>query len=443
MRHGRGPGGWRFHHHRRRWGGPGAYLRHRLRRRIFVWFGVSILLTGAASAAIMWMVASPGKWFEREIDHIRTFASHRFADVWDEPDARARLAQGMADDLRLGVAVRDDTGIIVSRHGLACRDDVYTIPVVRDGMTLGHVDACLADGHHPVPRAGIIWILVAGGVLWAASGAIALRLTRPLVHLVEVTRRIGAGELDVADAVPRFGYGEFRVIGEAVQDMAARIRKQLDDQRELLAAVSHELRTPLGHLRVLIDLSAQAGADPKWVTELEREVLAIDTMVAQLLASSRVDFGNLQRRELDAVELSLRALERAGLDPTLLDAEVESIDVQADAALVLQALANMLRNAAEHGEGVAALEVRATDREVTWRVLDDGPGFGTGLASAFDAFARGPQRKARAGSLGLGLALVRRIAEAHGGAATATDRPEGGAAVRLTIPRKGPVAEED
>lgn len=422
------------------WRNPGSYLRHRLRRRIFVWFGVSILLTGAASAAIMWMVASPGKWFEREIDNVRTFAANRFADVWEDPDARARLAQGMADDLELGVAVRDATGTVVSRHGLACRDDVYSIAVVRQGATLGHIDACLAEGHNPAPRAGFWWIFLAGGILWAASGAIALRLTRPLVHLVEVTRRIGAGELDVADAVPRFGYGEFRVIGEAVQDMAKRIRKQLDDQQELLAAVSHELRTPLGHLRALIDLAAQSGADPKWVDELEREVLAIDTMVSQLLASSRVDFGSLQRRDLDAVELSLRALERAGLDPTLLDAEVESIDVQADAALVLQALANMLRNAAEHGDGVATLEIRATDTHVTWRVLDDGPGFGKSLDHAFDAFSPGPQRKARAGSLGLGLALVRRIAEAHGGTASGADRPEGGAAVRLTLPRGGPVA---
>jgi signal transduction histidine kinase len=278
--------------------------------------------------------------------------------------------------------------------------------------------------------------LVAGAILWGASGAIALRLTRPLVKLVDLTRQIGDGNLDADAGLARFGHSEFRIIAEAVADMAARIRKQLDDQRELLAAVSHELRTPLGHMRALVDIARQSGADAAWVGELEAEIVALDTMVDQLLASSRVDFGKLDARPLDAVELGLRALERAGLDPTLLDSDGERIGVEADAALVLQALANLLRNAKEHAGGATALEIRHRDADVSWSVVDRGPGFGDGASRAFDAFARGAGGKPRAGSLGLGLALVRRIARAHGGDAAAADDPAGGARVTLTLPRR-------
>jgi signal transduction histidine kinase len=432
----------RHHHHRhhhgpRRLRGPAAYLRARLRRRIFAWFGVSILVTGLVSSAILWVVTAPAGSWRAEIDNLRTFTGHRFADVWDDPAARERLTASMVEDLKLDVVVRDASGATLHQRGDAC-DDGYDVPVVRAGEHLGTVAVCLGRHREANPRHGLLWVLVAGAVLWAASGAIAMRLTRPLMRLVDMTRRIGDGELDLAEGMRGFGHSEFRVIGQAVADMAERIQQQLTDQRELLAAVSHELRTPLGHLRVLTELARDAGAEPSWVADIEQELLAIDTMVDQLLASSRVDFGNLEARPLDAVQLGLRALERAGVDPTCLDADAETVDVEADAALVLQALANLLRNAAEHAGGVQALEIRHTDDEVTWTVVDAGPGFGGDHAQAFDAFARGGTRKPRAGSLGLGLALVRRIAQAHGGDAEAKDVPGGGARVSLTVPRRAP-----
>jgi signal transduction histidine kinase len=263
-----------------------------------------------------------------------------------------------------------------------------------------------------------------------------MRLTRPLARLVDVTRRLGAGELDARLHLPRIDRGELQIIADAVNEMAARIEKQVGDQRELLAAVSHEIRTPLGHLRVLVDLARERGAEPAWVEDLDHEIRAIDALVDQLLANSRVEFGNLDRRELDGVQLALRALDRAGLDPTLLDASAERAPMTGDAALLLQAIANLLRNAAEHGGGRATrLEVHATADAVSFAVEDDGPGFPPGeLERAFDAFHRRADGKPRAGSLGLGLALVRRIAHAHGGTAHAENRKDHGARVTLTIP---------
>jgi two-component system, OmpR family, sensor kinase len=415
----------------------GHYLRARLRRRLFVWFGASILVTGLFAGALAWLVQPGGGWWEKNLENLRTFASHRYAEVWDEPAARDRLTRDLASDFDLRITLLDRDGTVLARHGEPC-DDAFIAPLLgHDGRPLGELRGCI--DHMPGHRPFLLYFLVGATVLWAASGVIAMRLTRPLAQLVHVTRQIGAGKLDARMHLPRFGHNELQVIAEAINDMAARIEKQIADQRELLAAVSHEIRTPLGHVRVLLDLAGSRGADPALVRELERELVAIDGLVDQLLASSRVEFGNLERRELDGVQLGLRALERAGLDPTLLDADAETAPLSADAALLLQALANLLRNASEHGGGPTTLRVRCSPDEVVFEVDDDGPGFPPGdLDAVFDAFHRGPTSKARAGSLGLGLALVRRIAQAHGGRASASNPPGGGARVAISIPVRAP-----
>jgi signal transduction histidine kinase len=289
------------------------------------------------------------------------------------------------------------------------------------------------DGHHHTsPR--LLALLGGAMVLWGMSGMISWRLTRPLAALVQVTRDIGAGRLDARMDVERMGADDLAVIGEAVNDMAERIAKQLEDQRELLAAVSHEIRTPLGHLRVLLDLARESGLSDGTAHELEREVLLIDALVDQLLASSRLDFGTIDRRSLDAVDLAIRGLERANLDPTLLHVETDARTIAGDAALIGQALANLLRNAEEHGGGVTTLRVADSREQLAFEVEDSGSGFAEGeLGRAFESFRRG--EGTGRGSLGLGLSLVRRIAQAHGGDAQAWNVPGGGAKVRFTVSR--------
>src|SRR4029079_16629894 len=139
--------------------------------------------------------------------------------------------------------------------------------------------------------------LVALFVLSGVSGAIAFRLTRPLLMVVRVAQDIGDGKLETRLDVSRHR-GETRLLAGAINEMAERIEQQVKDQRQLLAAVSHELRTPLGHMRVLID-TAREAKDGKALGELEREVLVLDDLVGRLLASSRLEFGNLDCRPLD------------------------------------------------------------------------------------------------------------------------------------------------
>jgi signal transduction histidine kinase len=286
--------------------------------------------------------------------------------------------------------------------------------------------------HDAMGRGRGHWLLAvfaAGTVLWMISGKIAFKIARPLQELLRVTDEIGAGRLSARAEIPPWRMGEMAYLGQAVNDMAARIEKQMKDQRELLAGVSHEIRTPLARIRVLLELGRSRGGDAKTFDELEREVVEIDALVGQLLASARLDFANLSVRPLDAVELARRALERAGVSEAgVLDVPVgTALTFDGDATLLARALANLLENARRHGGGVTRLGVRQRAGDgVVFEVDDAGPGF----PAAGDTRERQPRPE---GSLGLGLVLVRRIADAHRGGVTLSNRAEGGARVRLEV----------
>jgi two-component system OmpR family sensor kinase len=276
-----------------------------------------------------------------------------------------------------------------------------------------------------------------GMVLWAASGAIARRLSRPLGELARVANELGAGNLAARARLGRHHHGEMAALAVTINEMASRIERHLAEQREVLAAVSHELRTPLARIRILTEMGRDQGVAHKTLDDLDREVIEMDTLVGDLLASSRLDFAALSKRPLNAAEAAARALERAGADPSALLVEDEAgpteaeIRVEADATLLGRALANLIDNARKHGGGVEALRVKRENGHVAFEIEDHGEGLPDGEETRiFEPF----YRRSEQGSLGLGLALVRRIAEAHGGRAFAENRRMGGARVGIELP---------
>jgi two-component system OmpR family sensor kinase len=413
-----------------------GYFRGQLHQRIFFWFGASILLTGVMVISVMQLLGEGGFW-RRELQHGAAFLEEQFARYWDSPSDRDALAQGIASNFETAVIVLNSRGEVLGVYGGACNRVEFSLRIFKNSEPRGEVKICrhrhLTWGLWRV----LLPLLLSGAMLWAASGRIARRLARPLWELSRVAQDIGSGHLSSRMHLRPHGPGEvreIRVLSYSINDMAARIERQLADQRELLAAVSHELRTPLSRIRLLVELIRVNGADPKALDDLDREVVEIDSLVGELLASSRLDFAALTPHSLDAVEVAKRALDRAGLSTSLLSAEGTPRPFEADAGLIARALANLIENAKVHGGGLTGLRVRFGSKAVAFEAEDSGPGFSSGEAGrVFSPLHRQPGKTRDAGSLGLGLALVRRIAEAHGGKAYASNRPQGGAIVGFEV----------
>lgn len=407
------------------------FVRSRLHRRLFVWFGASILATALTAALAAHLLGSSDAGWRRSMQRAGTFLGGQFSEVWDEPPRREALAGSLARDLGASVLLFDEAGGSLGQFGPPCRWTDVTAKVRSPSGRAGSVAVCAPRS----PRRGLVFfgvLAVAALTLWGATGLVARRLTRPLGELVKVANAIGAGELSSRVKSPARHVGELADLAEAINDMADRIERQMADQRELLAAVSHEIRSPLARLRVLLEVARDKGAPDAVADDMEREVLEIDSLVGELLASSRLDFDAIEPREIEAAELAARALERDGLSPDVLCVRAADTRIDADPTLVSRALANLLDNAKRHGGGARRLSVVREGSELSFVVEDEGPGFAPEeLPKVFDKFVRG--ERSAGSSLGLGLSLVRRIATAHGGRAFAENREGGGARVGFSV----------
>ncbi|GAA1057810.1 two-component sensor histidine kinase [Agromyces luteolus] len=255
--------------------------------------------------------------------------------------------------------------------------------------------------------------------------------------------------------------GEFRAVLDELAASDARIRaareeveRQEQARRELVTRVAHDLRVPLAGIRAQAEaLQDGLAPDPdRYLARIASQVDRLDALVADLFAVSQIDAGTLHLRTerlsladvaSDAVA-ELRGLaDGAGVRLDLDVASDASPTVDGDALQLGRAVANLLANALQHtpAGGRIAVTVDGEGDEVRLAVADSGPGFAPEeLAHAFEAgwrgsSARSPHRLDVTGGAGLGLAIVRGIARAHGGDASATNAPAGGAVLALTLPR--------
>lgn len=406
----------------------------RLQRRLFLWFGASIFVTlVVVSLAFAGLERFEGGVRPRWQGGLE-LVSWQASQVWADPEARAAWAAHLAEGLGWTLELEDASHASLVRYGPTLRHTHLLAPVRVDGKLVGYVRVDTSPMRHgwwPV----LALLVLLFGMLWAAAGRIARRIAWPVADLTRVARALGEGRLSARAEV--HGKGEVRELATVMNEMASRLERQLRDQRELLAAVSHELRTPLSRVRLLLELGRSGGDVGHTLDEVESEVVEMDRLVGELLAGARMDFSAVSRVSLDARDVAARALERSGLPPALLQVETEHRAFQGDPTLLGRALANLLENATRHAAGVSALRVTDEPSAVVFSVEDPGPGFSPGEADRlFQPFQRGVRSKeGEQAGLGLGLALVRRIAEAHGGRAFAENRSGGGARVGFTVPR--------
>lgn len=280
---------------------------------------------------------------------------------------------------------------------------------------------------------------LAGGLI---AGTVR-QLLQPLEGMAEAARALAAGQ-EVEVAVP--GEPELQPVAQALQQLAVAQRAREDEielrlalTQELAAVVAHEVRNPLQSLTMLADLVAHEPEEARRREVLEgiqQELALIEEVVRRLVDSG----GELQllRRAVDLGELLERC--RRLQAPLAREGSVElsiagsGAEVRADGPLLRRAVENLVHNAvcvlAEQGGGRVVLATEVSPSVVRVIVEDDGPGVAESERERiFEAGVSG-----RSGGSGLGLALARRVAEAHGGSLGCSRSALGGARFTLELP---------
>jgi signal transduction histidine kinase len=243
---------------------------------------------------------------------------------------------------------------------------------------------------------------------------------------------------------------EIARLGNRLNEMLVRLESALERERTLVANASHELRTPLALMKTEIELAlAEPASAPELAAALRsagEETDRLSQLADDLLLLARIDSGTLPlRRSSVAVgdllnSIATRFRRRADDAQREIDVVVPAgMEVLADRRRLEQALGNLVENALRYGAGTVRLEAVEHQGSLELHVIDQGEGFPAGFVSrAFERFSRGSRDAA---GTGLGLAIVAAIADAHGGRASTSNSPSGGADVALVFPTSRVSAE--
>ena len=359
------------------------------------------------------------------------------------PEERpARLAE-LRDLIRMKVSLVDPNDEIPAG---ACVEEIVHVPAKRRGgrpQLLIPIDEhdCLRVGPGKVPGSPAIGMAVIAGtsiaIAFLVAATIALRQRRQIAILSKGARALGQGDLRARIRLRRLG--SLSPVGRQFNDMAGRLQSSFERREALLAAIAHELGTPLARIRVALglmrDLDRPAdrqrridgiGDDLDAIEDLSREI------TAWLQAAGKLN-------DDDAASLH-EAVESLQSAVPLRIEELPDVAVRAQPRSLHRAIDNLVANAGRYARTEIVLDARVEGEDLVIEVRDDGPGIAPeDRERVFEPFTRlDPSRDRRTGGMGLGLAIVRRIAEGHGGSAQMTDAPEGGACCTLRWPLARP-----
>lgn len=428
--------------------------------------------------AVLALFALGSGWmFQRQIERERvrfeSIASERTA-AWGDliqrslpgPEApaaeQAHALLEWAERLRMPLALDDAQGRRIASSPLFAEREAERPPPRRiavrldDGRTLWLLRRARPprpggppDGAPPAHGARAPWfapppwaqgtgVLLVLALLFVAVAAgaypVVRRLTRRLEALKHGVEQFGAGAL--GQRVDDSGRDEVAAVAASFNRAAERIEALVRSNQSLLANASHELRSPLARLKMA--LAMLDGADGERREHLKREIdtdiAELDALVEEVLLASRLDARSLDvaREPVDLRALALEEAARTGAD---VDDGAPACTVRGDERLLRRALRNLLENARRYGGGDATVTWREHGNAVEVAVSDRGPGVPEAYRERiFEPFFRLPGHAEREGGVGLGLSLVRQIAQAHGGSVRCEPRAGGGSTFVLSLP---------
>lgn len=338
--------------------------------------------------------------------------------------------------IAVGERVQNEDASCIARRVVLPDGEPVTITAMRarPGLTLTQICAVF------------IAVFAVGSLLLGRSFA------EPLRRMASAARAFGRGDTRARVAIRR--RDEVGEVARAFDEMADQIVDLRRAERELLANISHELRTPLTRIRLALEI---AGGDASGFASQSREDIAedldeLERLISDVLDAARMDLGAEQPKGLSPLrtelvnvhDLVVRSVARFQANhperPIRVSDEAAGHVVEADPVQFRRALDNLLENAHKYSPDTGSeveLHVIASEEAFHFHVIDHGMGIAEeDQENLFRPFFRAERSRSRtSGGLGLGLLLVRRIAEAHGGTASIKSEPGKGTEAIVSLPR--------
>jgi two-component system OmpR family sensor kinase len=412
-------------------------MHSRLFLKIYLTLLASLAAVAVASAAFVWLGQGEeeSSWQSQRA---------RFVAALIPPDMDRRSVEATLERLSRAfdadIAVYDPRGRLIASAGQPLPRDIVELPWHHGPRGNFHTMVTeLPDGRavaarmerpfRSVGRNPLAYLALIASVIGLAAYPVVRHLTRRLERLRGGVDAWGRG--DFVARVPEDGSDEVAAVAKSFNRAADYVERLIKSHRALLANASHELRSPLARLRIAIDLYERAP-DENRKEEIVRNLAELDTLVEEILLASRLDHVD----KLDAPEsVDLLALVSEEGARNGVEVSGTPATVTGDARLLGRLVRNLMQNALRHGGPPVTATVVQAGSMVELRVRDRGPGIPDSQSTrVFEPFYRPSGRSEAAGGWGLGLALVRQIAERHGGAVHYETPSGGGACLVVTLP---------
>lgn len=332
------------------------------------------------------------------------------------------------------VTLRDRSGALLShagealpappadQHGSGVRHVRGLHPVAMLQLPDGRWIVATRDQHRP--RAG--WLFAIGLLaLTIAIGAypVVRRITRRLENLQRSVDALGAGALNARVRVE--GKDEVANLATSFNRAAERIEKLVNSQRQMLATASHELRSPLARMRIALELLEREDRQ-ELREQLKKDIAELDDLVGEILLATRLQAVDEPERFAPVDFTALVADEASRFNVRVTD---DPVTIDGDSRLLRRMIRNLLENAQRHSGGseIAASVKRTSDGTIVLRIEDQGPGVPEEERERiFEPFYRVKGARETGEGFGLGLSLVKQIAQRHGGDVRCLPRPGSG-----------------
>ncbi|MET1413274.1 HAMP domain-containing sensor histidine kinase [Roseibium sp. HPY-6] len=418
-----------------------SVLMRRLYLQIYATIVGSLVLVVILSG-LLWEAVGRERLNRNILDTVSRFVALTLPPADASHADQQRTIQGLGAELDIALALFDENGDPIAVYGepdmpperrsgetgwFRARGGPILSLALPDGRWL------VADAHDGSPLEPLLNLLFTLALVAVCVGIgvypISRRLAKRLETLSRGVERIGSGDLHARVDVQ--GQDEVAQLARKFNAAADKIENLVTAHRMLLANASHELRTPLARIKLGLEMDQIDGTQERRAA-LKRDILELDALIDEILVMSRLD-GDMPVERSEPIDLlALIAEECARHDHCSYSGNAP--EISGDPRLLHRMLGNLIENAVKHGEPPVTVSLSVSGQTIKIDVIDCGHGITEAeCESVFQPFYRGPDKQ-NVDGYGLGLPLVRKIAEAHGGTAFVVAVPKGSSMIRVSLP---------